>query len=110
MAVSERVRMAPSVFRLPVEKLRDGYYSDAYFNYTKELLDADGHHPRVVMQVFQRKESILGGIDEALAVLRQCSGHRGADGKWVNSFKELEVHALHEGDVIEPWETVMTIE
>ena len=27
--------MAPSVFRLPVEKIRDGYYSDAYFNFTK---------------------------------------------------------------------------
>jgi nicotinate phosphoribosyltransferase len=65
MAVRERVRMAPSVFRLPVEKLRDGYYSDAYFNLTKSLLEADDHHPRVLMQVFQRRESILGGIDAA---------------------------------------------
>jgi nicotinate phosphoribosyltransferase len=103
-------RLSPSVFRLPVEKIRDGYYSDAYFNYTKELLEADDHRPRVLMQVFQRKESILGGIDEAIAVLKQCSGHRGRDGKWVNGFKHLEVHALHEGDAIEPWETVMTIE
>ena len=46
--------MAPSVFRLPVEKIRDGYYSDAYFNLTKQLLEADDHHPRVLMQVFQR--------------------------------------------------------
>ena len=57
------------MFRLPVEKIRDGYYSDAYFNHTKTLLEADGHHPRVLMQVFQRRESILGGIDEAIAVL-----------------------------------------
>jgi nicotinate phosphoribosyltransferase len=28
----------------------------------------------------------------------------------VNTFKDLEVHALYEGDPIEPWETVMTIE
>ncbi len=110
MSTGQQERLSPAVFRLPVEKIRDGYYSDAYFNYTKELLDADDHHPHVVMQVFQRKESILGGIDEALAVLRQCSGHRGEDGKWVNGFKDLEVHALHEGDLIEPWETVMTIE
>jgi nicotinate phosphoribosyltransferase len=103
-------RLSPSVFRLPVEKIRDGYYSDAYFNYTKELLESDDHHPHVVMQAFQRKESILGGIDEAIAVLKQCSGYRGDDGKWVNGFKELEVHALHEGDAIEPWETVLTIE
>jgi nicotinate phosphoribosyltransferase len=110
VSTGQQERLSPAVFRLPVEKIRDGYYSDAYFNYTKDLLDADDHHPHVVMQVFQRKESILGGIDEALAVLRQCSGHRGEDGKWVNGFKDLEVHALHEGDLIEPWETVMTIE
>ena len=62
------------------------------------------------MQVFQRKESVLGGIDEAIAVLKQCTGHRGPDGRWVNTFKELEVCALYEGDEIAPWETVMTIE
>ena len=110
MALADRQRLSPATFRLPVEKIRDGYYSDAYFNHTKSLLEADGHHPHVVMQVFQRKESVLGGIDEAIAVLKQCAGHRGADGRWVNTFKELEVCALYEGDEISPWETVMTIE
>jgi nicotinate phosphoribosyltransferase len=109
MAVRERVRMAPSVFRLPVEKIRDGYYSDAYFNHTKALLEAEGYHPRVLMQVFQRKESVLGGIDEAIAVLKQCSGHY-ENGEWVDGWPGLEVKALHEGDAIAPWETVMTIE
>src|SRR6201991_3297556 len=109
MAVRERVRLPASVFRLPVEKIRDGYYSDAYFNLTKQLLEADGHHPRVVMQVFQRKESILGGIDEAVAVLKQGTGHYEGD-VWVNGWEHLEVKALHEGDEITPWETVMTIE
>jgi nicotinate phosphoribosyltransferase len=103
-------RLDPSVFRLPVEKIRDGYYSDAYFNHTKALLEADGHHPRVLMQVFQRKQSILGGVDEAVAVLKQCAGHRGEDGRWIEGFGELDVRALHEGDEIAPWETVMTIE
>jgi nicotinate phosphoribosyltransferase len=110
MALADRKRLSPSVFRLPLEKIRDGYYSDAYFNHTKSLLEADDHHPHVVMQVFQRKESVLGGIDEAVAVLKQCSGHRGPDGRWVNGFKDLEVNALYEGDEISPWETVMTIE
>jgi nicotinate phosphoribosyltransferase len=62
------------------------------------------------MQVFQRKDSMLGGIDEAAAILKQCSGRRGPDGRWINGFGELEVRALYEGDEIEPWETVMTIE
>ena len=94
MATAERVttrRLPPEVFDLPVEKMRAGYYTDAYFNHTRETLLRDGRHPRVVMQVFQRKESVLGGIDEAIAVLKQCSGHRGPDGRWVNAFKELEV-------------------
>jgi nicotinate phosphoribosyltransferase len=51
------------------------------------------------MQVFQKQHSILGGIDEAIAVLKLCS-------EW----DQLEVHALYEGDEIEPMETVMTIE
>ena len=87
-----------------------GYYSDAYFNYTKALLEAEGRDPRVVMQVFQRKESILGGIDEAIAVLKAGAGRRRADGGWEDGWDELEVRALYEGDEIAPWETVMTIE
>src|SRR5215203_3490880 len=110
MSVTERERLAPSTFRLPVEKIRDGYYSDAYFNHTKALLEADGHHPHVVMQVFQREVSILGGVDEAIAVLKQGAGRRGPDGRWIGGFGELDVRALHEGDALAPWETVMTIE
>src|SRR5215204_4866323 len=110
MSVTERERLAPSTFRLPVEKIRDGYYSDAYFNHTKALLEADDHHPNVVMQVFQREASILGGVDEAIAVLKQGAGHRDEHGRWVAGFDALEVRALHEGDALEPWETVMTIE
>jgi nicotinate phosphoribosyltransferase len=58
-------RLDPSVFDLPVEKMREGYYTDAYFNHTRAALLADGHHPRVVMQVFQKKTAMLGGMDEA---------------------------------------------
>ncbi len=105
-----RERLSPDVFRLPVEKIREGYYSDAYFNHAKTLLEEDDHHPRVVMQVFQKKDSVLGGIDEALAVVRQCSGHHDESGRWVDGWGGLEVRALFEGDAISPYETVMTIE
>src|SRR3954454_4863823 len=109
MAVRERVRLPPSAFRLPVEKIREGYYSDAYLTFTKQLLEADDHHPRVLMQSFQRKEPILGGIDEAIAILKQCCGHYEGE-QWVSGWERLEGKALHEGDEIAPWETVMTIE
>jgi nicotinate phosphoribosyltransferase len=104
-----RTRLDPSVFRLPVERIREGYYSDAYFNFTKQLLEERGHCPTVTMQVFQKYDSVLGGIDEAIAVLKECSG-RHADGSWEQGWEELEVCALHEGDEVSPWEPVMTIE
>jgi nicotinate phosphoribosyltransferase len=104
-----RTRLDPSVFRLPVERIREGYYSDAYFNFTKQLLEERGTCPRVTMQVFQKGSSILGGIDEAIAILKLCSG-RHSDGAWADGWDQLEVHALHEGDEVAPWETVMTID
>jgi nicotinate phosphoribosyltransferase len=110
MATQISTRLDPSIFRLPVDRIRQGYYSDQYFVYTKALLEAEDHHPRVVMQVFQKKESVLGGIDEAIAVLKLCSGREGDDGVWITGWDELEVHALREGDQIAPRETVMTIE
>ena len=106
--VSER--LDPAIFRLPVEKMRAGYYSDAYFVYTKELLEAEGLHPRVLVQVFQKHRSVLGGIDEAIAILRTCSGRAGSEGEWIDGWGELEVRALHEGDEVAPRETVLTIE
>jgi nicotinate phosphoribosyltransferase len=93
-------RLAPEVFELPVEKMREGYYTDAYFNHTREVLLQDGRHPRVVMQVFQKKHSYLGGIDEALAVLRLCA----------DDWDDLTVHALYDGDRLEPYVPVLTIE
>ncbi len=93
-------RLDPDVFDLPVDKMREGYYTDAYFNHTRSALLADGRRPHVLMQVFQRHQAMLGGMDEAIAVLRLCS----------DDWDALEVNALHDGDRIEPWETVMTIE
>ena len=101
MAVeTQRKRLPPEIFELPVEKMREGYYTDAYFNHTRAALLADERHPRVVMQVFQKKDAVLGGIDEAIAILKLCA----------DDWDELTVHALHDGNRIEPWETVMTIE
>jgi len=110
MATQTQARLDPAIFRLPVDRIRHGYYSDAYFVYTKEVLEAERRHPHVTMQVFQKKESVLGGIDEAIAILKLCAGREAEDGGWINGWNELEVHALREGDQIAPRETVMTIE
>jgi nicotinate phosphoribosyltransferase len=102
-------RLAPEVFRLPVEKIRSGYYSDSYFVLAKELLEAKRRHPVVTMQTFAKRPGLLGGIDEAVAILELCSGESQGDG-WREGWPELRVRALSEGDRIEPWETVLTIE
>ena len=67
---SPRTRLDPEVFRLPVERIRDGYYTDAYFNFTKQLLEERGRHPRVTMQVFQQPR---------VGARRDRRGHRGAE-------------------------------
>jgi nicotinate phosphoribosyltransferase len=102
-------RLPPETFRLPVARMREGYYTDQYFNLTRELLEVEDRHPRVLMQAFQKEESILGGIDEAIAILKQCAG-RHVDGGWEDGWDELDVRALNEGDEVAPFETVLTIE
>ena len=109
MSTQVSTRLDPEIFRLPVERIRAGYYSDAYFVYTKELLEAEDRHPKVTMQVFQKHDSVLGGIDEAIAILKLCSGHRTEQGDWAPGWDSLEVKALYEGDRIAPGETVMTV-
>src|ERR1700733_14564328 len=99
MSTAVSTRLDPEIFRLPVDRIRSGYYSDAYFVLTKSLLEAEGEHPHVTMQVFQKQDSVLGGIDEAIAILKTSAGHE-ADGGWVNGWDQLVVHALHEGDRI----------
>jgi nicotinate phosphoribosyltransferase len=101
MALETRKRrLPPEIFDLPVEKMREGYYTDVYFNHARETLLEDGRHPRVVMQVFQKQQAVLGGMDEAIAILKLCS----------DDWDELTVHALYDGDEVAPWETVLTIE
>ena len=92
-------RRPPEIFDLPVEKMREGYYTDAYFNHARDAAPRR-RHPRVVMQVFQRNQAMLGGVDEAIAILKLCS----------DDWDALTVHALHDGDRLEPWESAMTIE
>jgi nicotinate phosphoribosyltransferase len=108
--VPVRRRLDPSVFNLPVDKMRSGYYSDTYFNRVRDILARDGHHPRVLMQVFNKKDAVLCGMDEAIAILRECSGRARADGAWDDGWAALDVRALYDGDRIGPYETVLTIE
>lgn len=93
-------RLDPNSFNIPVEQIKNGYYSDIYFLRTREILTKANHHPRVLMQIFQRSYATLCGIDEAIAIIKRCS----------HNPENIKIRALHDGDKVEPWETVMTIE
>jgi nicotinate phosphoribosyltransferase len=95
-------RVPAERFQLPVDRLRQGYYSDKYFVRTRDVLLRSGRNPRVTMQVFQKQRAWLGGVDEAIAMLKLCL----TDGY---TWRDLEVLALRDGDIVEPRETAMLI-
>jgi nicotinate phosphoribosyltransferase len=100
MPPRRRKRIDPLLFALPVEQIRAGGYSDAYFNSARAALRADGRAGRTTWQLSAKRGGWLGGIDEAVALLKLCT----------DDFAALEVHALYEGDRVEAWDTVMTVE
>jgi len=145
-------RMSSHVFDLPVQQLRAGYRSDIYFWRSKLALEEHGLHPNVTMQVFQKNRAVLGGVDEAIAILKLASGRwrdpvrasrlfeqlnslkrqarenylrdrkrcfdvsrqrldisEELDTLWEEGFGALKVEALHDGEEIAPWESVMHI-
>ncbi|MDE0072413.1 MAG: quinolinate phosphoribosyl transferase [Gammaproteobacteria bacterium] len=95
-------RLAPEVFGLPAAAMRAGHYTDQYFNWARRVLEAEARAPSVTMQVFQKKDVLLAGTDEAVAILRLClaEGYR---------WEDLEVWSLGDGDRAAPGETVMLI-
>jgi nicotinate phosphoribosyltransferase len=99
MAARRRKRIDPALFALPVDQIRAGVYSDAYFNSARAALRAEGRVARVTWQLSVKNDGWLGGIDEAVALLKLCS----------DDWSALEVHALYEGDRVDSWDTVMTV-
>jgi nicotinate phosphoribosyltransferase len=93
-------RLPVEKFNIPIDEIRRGYYSDSYFVRTQSILKKDEHNPHVMMQVFQRQQAVLCGIDHAVAILQTCADNPAS----------LKIRALFDGDRVEPWESVLTIE
>jgi nicotinate phosphoribosyltransferase len=100
MPPRRRRRIEPALFELPVERIRAGEFSDVYFNRAREALRAEGNRARVTWQLSAKHAGWLGGIDEAVALLKLCS----------DDFAVLDVQALYEGDRIDSWDTVLLVE
>ena len=124
MSIFDRRRLAPAVFKLDVERMRQGWYSDKYFiNIARTLAQLAAHGYRfggsapdlsdlevdlrsldvgsieVEMQWFPRRQPgcVVVGVDKALAMLRECTGHFDPAGRFVNTFDRMEVWAIHDG-------------
>jgi len=124
MSVFNGHRLTNEVFKLDVERMRRGWYSDKYFqNITVTLADLaaegyrfSGESPalttkgivvsdvavgdiEVEMQWFTRRQpySLVCGVDKALAMLRHCTGYFDENGDFVNTFDHLEVVAVQDG-------------
>ncbi len=124
MSVFDRRRLPPSVFKLDVERMRQGWYSDKYFiNIAKTLaeLAAQGYRfggsapdlsdlevdlrnvdvgsIEVEMQWFPRRapSCVVVGVDKALAMLQEGTGYFDEGGQFVGTFDQMEVWAVQDG-------------
>lgn len=135
MSLFDGQRLPVSVFKLDAERLRQGWYSDHYFNVARQILtdlSREGYRfrgnspvvpasrdPRtavvgdleVDMQVFCKRApfTVVAGTDHALAMLSVAAGEWDADGRFQNTAERLEVRAVPDGEIVEPWEPVLRI-
>ncbi len=124
MSLFNQTRLTNAAFKLDVERMRRGWYSDKYFENIEAMLArlaADhagyaGNYPSargvdvagadvgdmpVEMQWFTRRpgQTVVVGIDKALVMLRHCAGY--FDGKrFVETWDQLDVQAVHDGCVV----------
>jgi len=66
--------LPPETFDIPVHEIRRGYRSDVYFWRSKVALENARQDTSVLVQVFQKKDATLCGVDEALAIFKLGSG------------------------------------
>jgi len=125
MTIFNRKRLDDTVFKLDIERMRQGWYSDKYFENVHRMLSAlaasgyryDGQYPRdvgldvsdidvgnmvVEMQIFTRRKglTVVVGTDKALTMLRHCTGDFDESGNFVETCDQLEVWAVHDGATV----------
>jgi nicotinate phosphoribosyltransferase len=100
MSPRRRKRLDPALFHLPVEPIKAAEFSDRYAASVAEVLRGAAARSSVLLQITAKHDGWLSGIDETIAILRSA----------VDDWTTMTVNALYEGDPIEAWDTVMTIE
>lgn len=124
MSIFNGKRLTNEVFKLDIERMRHGWYSDKYFENSvrlyeklvrsgyrfggtnRELADSgyrldniDTGNIKIEMQWFTRRKpfTLIAGVDKALAMLRRCTGYFDENGEFVETFGELDVRAVEDG-------------
>ncbi len=125
MSVFNGQRLTNANFKLDIERMRAGWYSDKYFTniaYMLQELSRRGYTYRgrdyklpanvspegivngdieVEMQWFTRRpgKTIVVGVDKALTMLRNCTGYWENE-QFVDRSNQLEVWAVQDGTVV----------
>jgi nicotinate phosphoribosyltransferase len=87
--IEPHTRLHPKLFKVPIDKIRMGYYTDKYFTRYVEVLKKDKRKVNVTYQFFPRKDCVVVGIDEALALLRYGTGYYKDESKAQETFDEI---------------------
>ncbi len=126
MSIFNGKRLTNKTFKLDIERMRQGWYSDQYFVNVEQMLTVlaargyryAGQYPRltgpeiqdlntgdmeVEMQISTCRagKTIAVGVDKALTMLRHSAGHWDDSGNFVETYQELEVLAVQDGDVVQ---------
>lgn len=124
MTVFNQERLTNQQMQLDIARIRQGYYSDKYFENVVTVLEGarqaglqfDGRGPRplavdptgesigdvmVEAQFFHRRAPhvIAAGVDAALAILRYGTGYFEGD-TFIETWQHLEVEAVHDGALV----------
>ncbi len=125
MSIFDKTRLTNETFKLDIERMRRGWYSDKYFENIGRMLTAlssekytySGKHHNVPldispeniavgdieveMQWFTRRvgNTVVVGVDKTLEMLRHCTGYW-EDGVFVDTSAQLEVWAIHDGAMV----------
>ena len=125
MSIFDGKRLTNETFKLDIERMRQGWYSDKYFENINRMLIAlssenynysgkfynlpDGMLPdeipvgdiEVEMQWFTRRlgKTTVVGVDKALAMLRHCTGYFEGD-KFIDTSDSLKVWAVQDGTIV----------
>ena len=125
MSIFDNKRLTNETFKLDIERMRRGWYSDKYFENIGRMLAtlasekysyAGNHHNlptdvspeniavgdiEVEMQWFTRRvgNTIVVGVDKSLEMLRHSTGYWSGD-TFMDTADKLEVWAVHDGAMV----------